>query len=61
MNLSAITWKKFKKLLLANYFPDNVKRQMEKDLRSLYEREFARLLHCVLFVVQDDKDKACIF
>nr|CAD1817156.1 unnamed protein product [Ananas comosus var. bracteatus] len=35
MDLSAISWKRFKELLLAHYFPDSVKRQMAKDLRSL--------------------------
>nr|CAD1821757.1 unnamed protein product [Ananas comosus var. bracteatus] len=70
MDLSAITWRWFKELLMSKYFPESVKRQMEKDLRGLrqgdrivaeYEREFSRLLHCVPFVVRDDEDKACIF
>nr|CAD1837632.1 unnamed protein product [Ananas comosus var. bracteatus] len=70
MDLAAITWKKFKKLLLAHYFPDSVKRKMEQDLRNLrqgdrsvaeFEREFSRLLHCMPFVVRDDEDKAHIF
>nr|CAD1838538.1 unnamed protein product [Ananas comosus var. bracteatus] len=48
-DLAAISWKKFKELLLAHYFPTSVKRKMEQDLRSLrqeertvaeYEREF---------------------
>nr|CAD1829449.1 unnamed protein product [Ananas comosus var. bracteatus] len=69
-NLVAITWKKFKELLLAHYFSDSVKRKMEQDLRRMrqrdrtvveYEREFSWLLHCVPFVVRDDEDKACIF
>nr|CAD1820574.1 unnamed protein product [Ananas comosus var. bracteatus] len=47
--LATITWKKFKELLLAHYFPTS------------YEREFSRLLHCVSFVVPDDEDKARIF
>nr|CAD1821723.1 unnamed protein product [Ananas comosus var. bracteatus] len=69
-DLAAISWKKFKELLLAHYFPDSVKRKIEQDLRNLcqgdrtvaeYEREFSRLLHCVPFVVRDDEDKARIF
>nr|CAD1835654.1 unnamed protein product [Ananas comosus var. bracteatus] len=69
-DLAAITWTRFKELLLAHYFPTSVKRKMEQDLRSLrqgdrtvaeYEREFSRLLHCVPFVVRDDEDKARIF
>nr|CAD1837154.1 unnamed protein product [Ananas comosus var. bracteatus] len=69
-DLAAISWKKFKELLLAHYFPTSVKRKMEQDLRNLrqgdrtvieYEREFSRLLHCVPFVVRDDEDKARIF
>ncbi|XP_020084910.1 uncharacterized protein LOC109707788 [Ananas comosus] len=69
-DLSAITWNRFKELLLTTYFPQSVKRQMERDLRNLrqgdrtvaeYEREFSRLLHCVPFVVRDDEDKARIF
>nr|CAD1827455.1 unnamed protein product [Ananas comosus var. bracteatus] len=69
-DLAAISWKKFKELLLAHYFLTNVKRKMEQDLRNLrqgdrtiveYEREFSRLLHCVPFVVRDDEDKARIF
>nr|CAD1825760.1 unnamed protein product [Ananas comosus var. bracteatus] len=69
-DLAAITWKKFKELLLAHYFSSSVKRKMEQDLRNLrqgdrtvaeYEREFSRLLHCVPFVVPDDEDKARIF
>nr|CAD1840525.1 unnamed protein product [Ananas comosus var. bracteatus] len=48
-DLAAITWKKFKELLLAHYFPTSVKRKMEQDLCSLrqgdrtvvvYKREF---------------------
>nr|CAD1835708.1 unnamed protein product [Ananas comosus var. bracteatus] len=59
-DLSAISWKRFKELLLAKYFPESVKRKMEQDLRGLrqgdrtvakYEWEFSRLLHCVPFVV----------
>nr|CAD1831596.1 unnamed protein product [Ananas comosus var. bracteatus] len=70
IDLAAISWKKFKELLLANYFPTSVKRKMEQDLRNLrqgdrtvaeYEREYSRLLHCVPFVVRDDEDKARIF
>ncbi|XP_020090413.1 uncharacterized protein LOC109711674 [Ananas comosus] len=70
VDLSSITWKRFKELLLTTYFPQSVKRQMERDLRNLrkgdrtvveYEREFSRLLHCVPFVVRDDEDKARIF
>ncbi|XP_020097144.1 uncharacterized protein LOC109716223 [Ananas comosus] len=69
-DLAAITWKRFKELLYTTYFPQSVKRKMERDLRSLrqgdrivaeYEREFFRLLHCVSFVVRDDEDKARIF
>nr|CAD1822933.1 unnamed protein product [Ananas comosus var. bracteatus] len=69
-DLASISWKKFKELLLAHYFPISVKRKMEQDLRNLrqgdrtvaeYEREFSRLLHCVPFVVRDDEDKARIF
>ena len=69
-DLTAITWRKFKELLLEHYFPDSVKRKMEQDLRNVrqgdrtvaeYEREFSRLLHCVPFVVRDDEDKARIF
>nr|CAD1817874.1 unnamed protein product [Ananas comosus var. bracteatus] len=69
-DLSAISWKRLKELLLTHCFPDSVKRQMEKDLRGLrqgertvveYEREFSRLHHCVPFVVQDNEDKARIF
>nr|CAD1829906.1 unnamed protein product [Ananas comosus var. bracteatus] len=69
-DLASITWKRFKELLLAHYFPTSVKRKMEQDLRNLrqgdrtvaeYEREFSRLLHCVPFVVRDDGDKARIF
>nr|CAD1825832.1 unnamed protein product [Ananas comosus var. bracteatus] len=69
-DLAAITWKRFKELLLTTYFPQSVKRQMERDLRGMrqedrtvaeYEREFSRLLHCVLFVVRDDEDKVRIF
>nr|CAD1835028.1 unnamed protein product [Ananas comosus var. bracteatus] len=69
-DLAAITWTRFKELLLAHYFPTSVKRKMEQDLRSLrqgdrtvaeYEREFSRLLHCVPFIVRDDEDKARIF
>nr|CAD1822945.1 unnamed protein product [Ananas comosus var. bracteatus] len=69
-DLAAITWKRFKELLLAHYFTTSVKRKIEKDLRNLrqgdrtvaeYEREFSRLLHCVPFVVRDDEDKARIF
>nr|CAD1821713.1 unnamed protein product [Ananas comosus var. bracteatus] len=53
-DLTAISWKRFKELLLEHYFPDSVKRKMEQDLRNLrqedrtvaeYEREFSRLLH----------------
>lgn len=64
-NLAAITWKKFKELLSLTYFPQSVKRQMEQGLCNLrqenktvaeYEREFSRLLHCVPYVVRDDKD-----
>ncbi|XP_020108447.1 uncharacterized protein LOC109724143 [Ananas comosus] len=67
---AAITWKRFKELLLTTYFPQSVKRQMEKDLRGLrqgnrtvaeYEREFSRLLRCVPFVVRDNENKARIF
>nr|CAD1842612.1 unnamed protein product [Ananas comosus var. bracteatus] len=70
IDLEAISWKKFKELLLAHYFPTSVKRKMEQDLRNLrqgdrtvaeYEREYSRLLHCVPFVVRDDEDKARIF
>nr|CAD1830343.1 unnamed protein product [Ananas comosus var. bracteatus] len=70
MDLVAISWRRFKELLLAHYFPNSVKRQMEKDLRGLrqgertvaeYEREFSRLHHCVPFVVRDFEDKALIF
>nr|CAD1829902.1 unnamed protein product [Ananas comosus var. bracteatus] len=69
-DLTAITWRRFKELLLEHYFPDSVKRKMEQDLRNVrqgdrtvaeYEREFSRLLHCVPFVVRDDEDKARIF
>nr|CAD1831736.1 unnamed protein product [Ananas comosus var. bracteatus] len=69
-DMAVITWKKFKELLLAHYFPTSVKRKMEQDLRNLrqedqtvaeYEREFSRLLHCVPFIVRDDEDKARIF
>nr|CAD1835585.1 unnamed protein product [Ananas comosus var. bracteatus] len=69
-DLVAISWAKFKELLLAHYFPTSAKRKMEQDLRSLrqeersvaeYAREFSRLLHCVPFVVRDDEDKARIF
>nr|CAD1821858.1 unnamed protein product [Ananas comosus var. bracteatus] len=69
-DLAAITWTRFKELLLAHYLPTSVKRKMEQDLRNLrqgdrivaeYEREFSRLLHCVPFVVRDDEDKARIF
>nr|CAD1840659.1 unnamed protein product [Ananas comosus var. bracteatus] len=69
-DLAAISWKRFKELLLAHYFPTSVKRKMEQDSCNLrqgdrtvaeYEREFSRLLHCVPFVVRDDKDKARIF
>nr|CAD1837620.1 unnamed protein product [Ananas comosus var. bracteatus] len=69
-DLAAITWTRFKELLLAHHFPTSVKRKMEQDLRSLrqdersvaeYEREFSRILHCVPFVVRDDEDKARIF
>nr|CAD1837537.1 unnamed protein product [Ananas comosus var. bracteatus] len=65
--LVAISWKRFKELLLEHYFPDSVKRKMEQDLRGMrqedrtvaeYEREFSQLLHCVPFVVRDDEDKA---
>nr|CAD1833042.1 unnamed protein product [Ananas comosus var. bracteatus] len=68
-DLAAISWKRFKELLLEHYLPDSVKRKMEQDLRSMrqedrtvaeYEREFSRLLHCVPFVVRDDEDKARI-
>nr|CAD1821839.1 unnamed protein product [Ananas comosus var. bracteatus] len=34
-DLAAITWTRFKGLLLAHYFPTSVKRKMEQDLRSL--------------------------
>nr|CAD1834978.1 unnamed protein product [Ananas comosus var. bracteatus] len=34
-DLATITWKKFKELLLAHYFPTSVKRKMEQDLRNL--------------------------
>nr|CAD1836374.1 unnamed protein product [Ananas comosus var. bracteatus] len=70
IDLAAISWKKFKELLLAHYFPTSVKRKMEQDLRNLrqgdrtvaeYEREYSRLLHCVPFVVRDDENKARIF
>nr|CAD1820576.1 unnamed protein product [Ananas comosus var. bracteatus] len=70
IDLAAISWKKFKELLLAHYFSTSVKRKMEQDLRNLrqgdrtvaeYEREYSRLLHCVPFVVRDDEDKARIF
>ncbi|XP_020098380.1 uncharacterized protein LOC109717114 [Ananas comosus] len=70
IDLSAITWKRFKELLLAAYFPESVKRQMERDLHNLcqgdrtmaeYEQEFSQLLHYVPFVVRDDEDKAHIF
>nr|CAD1832646.1 unnamed protein product [Ananas comosus var. bracteatus] len=56
IDLAAISWKKFKELLLAHYFPTCVKRKMEQDLRNLhqgdrtvaeYEREYSRLLHCL--------------
>ncbi|XP_020094888.1 uncharacterized protein LOC109714600 [Ananas comosus] len=69
-DLTAISWRRFKELLLEHYVPDSVKRKMEQDLRNLrqgdktmaeYEREFSRLLHCVPFVIQDDEDKARIF
>nr|CAD1827446.1 unnamed protein product [Ananas comosus var. bracteatus] len=69
-DLSAITWRRFKELLMSKYFPESVKRQMEKDLRGLcqgdrtvaeFEQEFSRLLHCVPFVVRDDMDKVRIF
>ncbi|XP_020109286.1 uncharacterized protein LOC109724765 [Ananas comosus] len=69
-DLSAISWKRFKELLMAKYFPESVKRKMEQDLHGLrqedrtvaeYEREFSRHLHCVPFVVRDDEDKARIF
>nr|CAD1838552.1 unnamed protein product [Ananas comosus var. bracteatus] len=68
--LAAISWARFKELLLTHYFPTSVKRKMEQNLCSLrqdersvaeYEREFFRLLHCVPFVVRDDEDKARIF
>nr|CAD1839578.1 unnamed protein product [Ananas comosus var. bracteatus] len=70
IDLAAITWKRFKELLLAHYFPTSVKRKMEQDLCNLrqgdrtvaeYEQEFSLLLHCVPFVVRDDEDKARIF
>ncbi|XP_020082388.1 uncharacterized protein LOC109705985 [Ananas comosus] len=70
VDLPAITWTRFKELLLTTYFPQSAKRQMERDLRNLrqgdktvaeYEREFSRLLHCVPFVVRDDEDRARIF
>nr|CAD1833014.1 unnamed protein product [Ananas comosus var. bracteatus] len=69
-DLAAISWKKFKELLLTHYFPTSVKRKMEQDLRNLrqgdrpvaeFQREFSRLLHCMPFVVWDDEDKARIF
>lgn len=35
-DLVAITWKKFKELLLLTYSPQSVKWQMERDLRNLH-------------------------
>nr|CAD1832944.1 unnamed protein product [Ananas comosus var. bracteatus] len=69
-DLAAISWKRFKELLLEHYFPVSVKKKMEQDLREMrqgdrtvaeYEREFSRLLHYVPFVVRDDENKTCIF
>nr|CAD1823284.1 unnamed protein product [Ananas comosus var. bracteatus] len=67
---AAISWNRFKELLLEHYFLVRVKRKMEQDLREMrqgdrtvaeYEREFSRLLHYAPFVVRDDEDKARIF
>nr|CAD1817234.1 unnamed protein product [Ananas comosus var. bracteatus] len=69
-DLAAISWKRFKELLLEHYFIARVKRKMEQDLHEMrqgdrtmaeYEREFSRLLHYAPFVVRDDEDKARIF
>nr|CAD1839620.1 unnamed protein product [Ananas comosus var. bracteatus] len=40
-DLAAISWKKFKELLLAHYFPTSVKRKMEQDLRNLRQGDRA--------------------
>nr|CAD1820658.1 unnamed protein product [Ananas comosus var. bracteatus] len=63
-DLAAISWKRFKELLLEHYFLVRVKRKMEQDLREMrqgdqtvadYEREFSQLLHYAPFVVRDDE------
>nr|CAD1835604.1 unnamed protein product [Ananas comosus var. bracteatus] len=67
---AAISWKRFKELLLEHYFLVRVKRKVEQDLREMrqedrtvaeYEREFSQLLRYAPFVVRDDEDKARIF
>nr|CAD1829990.1 unnamed protein product [Ananas comosus var. bracteatus] len=69
-DLAAISWKRFKELLLEHYFLVRINRKMEQDLREMrqgdrtvaeYEREFSQLLHYAPFVVRDDEDKAPIF
>nr|CAD1827334.1 unnamed protein product [Ananas comosus var. bracteatus] len=69
-DLAAISWKRFKELLLEHYFLVRVKRKVEQDLREMrqedrtvaeYEREFSQLLRYAPFVVRDDEDKARIF
>nr|CAD1832742.1 unnamed protein product [Ananas comosus var. bracteatus] len=69
-NLAAISWRRFKELLLEHYFLVRVKRKMEQDLREMrqgdwtmaeYKGEFSRLLHYAPFVVRDGEDKARIF
>jgi len=42
-DLSAITWNRFKELLLTIYFPQSVKRQMERNLRNRTGRGKAQL------------------
>nr|CAD1821668.1 unnamed protein product [Ananas comosus var. bracteatus] len=69
-DLAAISWKRFKELLLEHYFLVRVKRKEEQDLREMrqedrtvaeYERGFFQLLRYAPFVVRDDEDKARIF
>lgn len=70
MDLSTISWDKFKKMLLIRYFSERVKRHLEQDMRKLqqkrktmaeYEQKIFPIINGINYVVRDDRKNARMF
>ncbi|XP_020112173.1 uncharacterized protein LOC109726794 [Ananas comosus] len=70
LDLPPIDWEEFRRLMFAEYLPDNDKRKMREDFRKLkqgncmvreYEREFTHLLNCVPDVAKTERDRGDYF